>query len=88
MYLTLWIIYCDLILLVYFTAIISHHNFMFSPLFTIYLIIHLFIYFLILAGMPNLRHLDLKKIADEEKSAANEACMGISPFDPVEVGAL
>lgn len=38
--------------------------------------------------MPNLRHLDLKRIADEEKSAANEACMGLTPFDPIEVRTL
>jgi hypothetical protein len=35
--------------------------------------------------MPNLRHLDLKRIIDEEKAAAIEACVGLTPLDPIEV---
>ncbi len=39
----------------------------------------------VIAGMPTLRHLDLKRITDEEKAAAIESCIGIHPLDPIDM---
>lgn len=38
----------------------------------------------VIAAMPYLRHLDLKRISDEEKAQAVESCIGVSPIDPID----